>query len=392
LPRFLFSLLREHFATVERLIDYSHLFWSFGCDGTRFGSHGMISTGPVLESKAARARHGWRLLCVSFGIAFFAVGCGEEAGRRTNARNYTQTSARSLPSNSVVQLGNMAGEAGSADKLAPPVAPGEAPAPADVASNVAPPRSTRKIIYDGRIELKVDSLAATQQAVMRLIEQFRGFLSDSEQSSLTEAQPHASWKVRVPVDQFHGLVAAVAKLGEVHSNRVGSQDVTEEFFDVEARIRNKQEEEKRLLKILADATGRLKDILEIERELSRVRGEVERVQGRLRFLSDQTELSTLTIDATEWKDYKPPMAPTFPTVVSRTFFGSVENLASFGKAVLLFLVAVLPWLPIIAVGLLILRWLVKWGQVPIDVRFRQTGAVAGTGGGAGSAGASPSHS
>ena len=115
-------------------------------------------------------------------------------------------------------------------------------------------------------------------------------------------------------------MSAVVRLGEVRHNHVGSQDVTEEYFDLEARIRNKREEEKRLLKHLADSTGKLEDILAVEKELSRVRGEAEQMEGRLRYLADRADLTTVTIEANEWKDYKPPVAATFSTQVGRTFF------------------------------------------------------------------------
>ncbi len=142
----------------------------------------------------------------------------------------------------------------------------------------------------------------------------------------------------MPADRFAPFAAAVSRLGEVRRNHVGTQDVTEEYFDLEARIRNKQEEEKRLVKHLAASTGNLKDILDVERELSRVRGEAEQMQGRLRFLSNRADLSTVTINATEWKDYKPPVAPTYSTQISRTFFRSVENLGTFFTSLSLVLV------------------------------------------------------
>jgi hypothetical protein len=337
----------------------------------------MTSTGARSNLALYPSPQAGFLRGLAFGLAALAVGCGEEAGRSTNARNYAQSAA--TPKNSVVSSDAFAAMAGSPQPQDRAAAPVDAQSQVD-ATRQTPAQSARKIIYEGRIDLKVDSLASTQQAVLRLVDEHGGFLSDSDQSSLTDAQPHASWKVRVPVDRFRPLVAAVARLGEVRQNRVSSQDVTEEFFDVEARIRNKQEEEKRLLKILSDVTGKLKDILEIERELSRVRGEVERVQGRLRFLANQTELSTLTIDATEWKDYQPPIAPTFVTVMGRTFFDSIENLTTLGKGVLLFLIAITPWLPFIVVGSLVLRWLIRWlsrwGRVPIEVRLRPTNSSA----------------
>jgi Domain of unknown function (DUF4349) len=221
------------------------------------------------------------------------------------------------------------------------------------------PAVPRKIIYDARVDLVVDSLSTTEQAVLDLIKEYNGFLAESDQASVTSNQRRATWRVRVPADHFNTFLAAVCRLGEVKQNHLGSQDVTEEYFDVEARIRNKQEEEKRLLKHLSDSTGKLEDILAVERELSRVRGEVEQMQGRLRFLANRTELSTITIDATEWKDYKPPIAPTFPTQIARTFFNSLDNLFAFGKAMAMVAVALLPWLPLMLAGLFVLRWLFR---------------------------------
>jgi hypothetical protein len=220
----------------------------------------------------------------------------------------------------------------------------------------------RTIIYDARIDLLVKSLSAIERAILDLIKDNGGFLAESTIAAQTGTQREATWRVRVPVDRFDSFVSSVTRLGEVRTNHVGSQDVTEEYFDIDARIRNKQEEEKRLLKHLADSTGKLEDILNVERELARVRGEVEQLQGRLRFLANRAELSTVTITATEWKDYTPPVAMTLQVQVGHTFFGSLNALAAFGRSVLFVLVALVPWIPLIAIGLLVIRWLVRSAQ------------------------------
>ena len=100
--------------------------------------------------------------------------------------------------------------------------------------------------------------------MLNLIKEHDGFLAESDESSVTSTQRRATWRVRVPIGHFDAFLAAVNRLGEVRQNHVGSQDVTEEYFDIEARIRNKQEEEKRLLKHLSDSTGKLEDILAVE--------------------------------------------------------------------------------------------------------------------------------
>jgi Domain of unknown function (DUF4349) len=242
-----------------------------------------------------------------------------------------------------------------------PKAPADKSADKTIASG-KPAKAARKIIYDARIELVVDSLNATEQAISMLIEEHEGFLAESDQNSLAQNQRRATWRVRVPVAHFQAFASAVVRLGEVKQNHVGSQDVTEEYMDLDARISNKREEEKRLLKHLADSTGKLDDILAVEKELSRVRGEAEQMEGRLRYLADRAELSTVTIEANEWKDYKPPVAATFTTQVGRTFYASVETLVAFGRALALVVVALAPWLPLIGIGLLVLRWLIRHGQ------------------------------
>ncbi len=237
-----------------------------------------------------------------------------------------------------------------------------APAQKGGESATAPRKTARKIIYDARIELVVDSLNATEQAIARIIKDNDGFLAESDQTSSTQNQRNATWRVRVPVANFEALVAAVVRLGEVKRNHVGSQDVTEEYLDLDARIRNKREEEKRLLKHLADSTGKLEDILAVERELSRVRGEAEQMEGRLRFLADRSDLSTVTIEASEWKDYKPPVAASFGTQISRTFFLSLERLVEFGKGLSIVVVALLPWIPLMLIGLVLARWLIRYAS------------------------------
>ena len=274
--------------------------------------------------------HAKTLLLLSALSTVLVAGCDAEQASRNRRTKYLndQSPAGSDASAATPRLGSPA-----------------APSPKEKTKTTEsaqtpdkPLKRSRKIIYDARIDLVVDSIAATDQAISGLIKEYEGFLAESDHSSVSQNHGLASWRVRVPVAHFEAFASAVARLGEVRQNHVGSQDVTEEYVDIEARIRNKREEEKRLLKHLADSTGKLEDILAVEKELSRVRGEAEQMEGRLRFLADRADLSTVTIEASEWKDYKPPVAATFQTRVGRTFFLSVETLFEFGKALALLMV------------------------------------------------------
>lgn len=137
----------------------------------------------------------------------------------------------------------------------------------------------------------------------------------------------------------------VARSGINPERRGSLSDVTAEFYDVEARIRNKQQEEERLLKLLTEATGKLEEVLAVERELSRVRGEIEQAQGRLRMLKDVTELTTVTVSVTEIKNYVPDEAPTYATRVQRALTSSTAAAVATLQTLSLVAVALVPWLP-----------------------------------------------
>ena len=148
---------------------------------------------------------------------------------------------------------------------------------------------------------------------------------------------------------YQELLTALRQLGELRSMQADSRDVTEEYFDVEARIRNKKSEEARLLKLLDDRTANLKDVLEIERELSRVREEVERMEGRMRVLQDLTALSTVKLHVEEVKDYVPEQSPGFATQARRTLTGSLRAVKLAAQGLTLLAIALAPWAAILAV-------------------------------------------
>ena len=136
--------------------------------------------------------------------------------------------------------------------------------------------------------------------------------------------------------------------------------MSEEYFDLDARQAAKKVEEDRLLKHLTESTGKLEDILAVERELSRVRTEIERMQGRLRALANLTTLATVTISASEIKGYIPPQSPTLATKVTRAFEESVASLQRFGESALIACVSIAPWLPIYIIGIAICIMAIRW--------------------------------
>jgi hypothetical protein len=148
----------------------------------------------------------------------------------------------------------------------------------------------------------------------------------------------------------------VVGLGIPVTNAVDSQDVTEEFYDLKARIDNKKTLEQRFIVLIQQANGRFEEVIRLENELSRVRGEIERMEGSLRRLADLSSLSTVTVTLREEQNYVPPQAPGFGGQVSATFGQSIQILLTVGRFLVLTAVALGPWLPFPLAALVAFRF------------------------------------
>jgi hypothetical protein len=182
-----------------------------------------------------------------------------------------------------------------------------------------------------------------------LVQDFEGYIAGSTVTGTPGSPRSGKWTIRVPVEGYGKFLTAVQKLGEVHRVSSDSKDVSEEYYDLETRISNKETQEARLLELLADATGKLEEVLSVERELARVREEIERMKGRVRVLNDLTSLTTVELSITEIKDYVPEEAPTYTVRVRRALEGSINSLVSAAVELSILVVAVLPWLGVLLV-------------------------------------------
>lgn len=129
-----------------------------------------------------------------------------------------------------------------------------------------------------------------------LARELGGFVSSTSLSAWGEGAAARSGTVtlRVPSHRFDDAVAQLRAMGRLESFRSGVQDVTAEYVDMEARIRNSQREEQQLLKLF-ERSGKLADIITVEEKLSEVRERIERLQSQMRALADQVGLSTITV-------------------------------------------------------------------------------------------------
>ncbi len=185
------------------------------------------------------------------------------------------------------------------------------------------------------------------EQVAALAKRYGAYVAHSQIAGSAGSPRSGQWTLRVPSERFEEFLVSARGLGQVQNISSDSQDVTDEYYDIDARIRNKKQEETRLLDLLAKAAGRLDEVLNLERELTRVRGEVEQLQGRLRVLGSLSALGTVILDVKEIKNYAPEKEATYATRVRRTWDDSITALTSVMQGVSIVIVAAAPWVGVI---------------------------------------------
>lgn len=155
--------------------------------------------------------------------------------------------------------------------------------------------SSNMVIRTGQASIEVDSLEPAVAQVRLLAGRIGGYVANTAMQTGHGQLRSASLEVKIPADRFDDGLGGLASLGKLESVNVNAEDVGEEFTDVTARMGNARRLEARLIELLATRTGKLTDVLDVEKELARVREEIERYEGRLRYLRAHAMLSTLTI-------------------------------------------------------------------------------------------------
>jgi hypothetical protein len=222
----------------------------------------------------------------------------------------------------------------------------------------------RKKISTGRIELSVEKFDTAIIELKTLVKNSKGYIANSDDSGAAGSQRIGSYTVRVPAEEFDSFMDTVALLGELRRRTSDSQDITDQYYDTAAHIKNDEVRQQGLQK-LYDKTaekGRIEDLLVVDRELSFITGRIDEQKGRLNRWDKEVAYSTVVIQISQRTEYEAAGTPDFGTTVTRTWNGSLNALTTFGKGLLIFAVAVAPWLAVLGVVTSPL-WLLLWRQV-----------------------------
>ena len=156
----------------------------------------------------------------------------------------------------------------------------------------------QKLIKTGYISLEVQKVLETVDVLRELAVRHQGYLSSSSVAGDTANRLSGTVVLRVPADQFDATVTEIKSLGTLRSASVNSQDVTEEFVDLQARKGALQLQLEQFNRIMEKA-DKVEDILKIQVEIGRVQEELDRLEGRLRYLNNRIDLSTITVSLQE---------------------------------------------------------------------------------------------
>jgi len=246
----------------------------------------------------------------------------------------------------------VSGSPAQAAPATPPAAPG-AP-PAAVPQTVTP----SMIIRTGNASVQVDKLEPAMQRVEQLARRLGGYVANSSIETGDQQVRQASLEMKIPAARWGEAIAGLQPIGKLESQQTTAEDVGEEYVDVTARMTNARRMEERLLNLLQTRTGKLDDVLAVERELSRVREEIERYEGRLRFLRTRAAVSTLTVRLHE---PLPVLAPGRSPILD-AFRDAWRNFIGFTAGFIAALGWLVPLLLVFAGIVWVLRWLLGRGR------------------------------
>lgn len=247
---------------------------------------------------------------------------------------------------------------------AAPAAPG-APAPAPAAGGSAGGDTAltglldRKIAYNAQINLQVQDVDGAFQAVADLARQMGGFVASSSQKGDVD-RPQATLSLRVPVTRYDDAMAALRRLGaKVEQETSTARDVTEEYADLDARVRNLEFTEARYKELMAQAKT-LDEVLRVQQLINQVRSQIDSTQGRLNVLTRLTDLATIDV---RLGPVPPPRKSTSTFDPGAIIADAWEESLVFwrGVAKVVLYLAVAGWWLWIPLGLL-LATLIRWSK------------------------------
>ncbi len=280
-----------------------------------------------------------RLIAFISLLALSLTACAAPAGAPTSAPAQPRALATAAPA--AAPSDNYGGARASAESAAGNTG-------ANAPSGAPLPQADRKIIKNATISLEVQDVSSALNQVTLLSSQYGGYVVSSR-SWYVEDYPHAAYNFAVPVERFEDALERVRSLGKVLDEQTAGQDVTDQYVDLEARIRNQEATAARIRSFL-DQTRTVDEALKVNQQLSQVEQELEQLKGQRDALGQRAAFSTLNVE----------FSPTIPNTKAKLSsvwspLGTLAEATDALAAILRVLVDIIIWvvvlsLPFILIG------------------------------------------
>lgn len=312
----------------------------------------------------------WIIPCLILMLPLF-VGCGQQPQMKVGAK---------------IDIDKLRAEKGGNPTATATAAPTpQAAGPTFVAHQEAdkpPPEKKeaakpRKIRYTTDLRVIVEDFDKSWDGLKAAMKEAKTEPAQEDINTSPGSPRNGSWRIRVPIDHLESFREAVAKLGDVERNTLQSEDMTAQYYDLEAHIANRNAEREAMRDLLKEVGKKdLKSYLEVKRELDSVTDDINRKEGQLRLWKNMTDLTTVTVNFREKQKFDAPKKvedkeiPTFGMRADKTWTESWDMFLGFCQGAILVAIAVTPWLAIPLVLALVL-----WVMIRVLLRLTRKPAL-----------------
>lgn len=220
------------------------------------------------------------------------------------------------------------------------------------------PNPARKIITTGQVALTVKVYDSFYKSLEQQLQEVGGYVSSLEATRDSGSVRYAAITIRIPPARTNLMVSWLREQGMIQSENIKAEDVSEEYYDIQARLANAKRLEARLLDMVQKNTGKLADLVLLEEKIGEVRENIEQMEGRIRNMDHLISLATLTLNV-QVQGSTTVATPTFASRAIHAWKNSLNALKEVSQSGLLALIAILPWILPVSLAVVVLMFVFK---------------------------------
>jgi uncharacterized protein DUF4349 len=220
------------------------------------------------------------------------------------------------------------------------------------------PAPERKIITTGQVALTVKVYDPFYKSLEQQLQQVGGYVSNLQATRDSGSVRYATITIRIPPARTNLMVSWLREQGMIQSENIKAEDVSEEYYDIQARLANAKRLEARLLEMVQKNTGKLADLVLLEEKIGEIRENIEQMEGRIRNMDHLISLATLTLNV-QVQGSTTVATPTFASRAVHAWKHSLNALKDVSQSGLLALIAILPWILPVSLAAVILMFVFK---------------------------------